>query len=96
MKIKYLEMGLVKIQAETVKESMVVCGILEIMFEKKMPDCLCNQHGFVKRKGKYLNWCIIPDGCPVGKTDETMKPGIEANIPKWEKLPWDYKFKPAK
>ena len=96
MKIKCLEMGLMKIQAETRAESQAVCGILEILFEKKMPDCICNQHGFVKRKGKYLNWCLIPDGSLVGRTDETMKPGIESRLAKWAKLPWDYKFKPAK
>ena len=109
MKITYLEMGLMKIQAETSSESRVISGIIEMNF-KLMPDAVANCHGCVvtrvgKRIKKIMNWCLIPDGHLDGECHKThkarrgcdcVKPGIDAGMKKWAKLPWDYQFKPAK
>lgn len=95
MKITYLEMGLMKIQAETESESQAINGIVEMCF-KFMPPAIANYHGCTHIKGRdlYLNWCVIPDGSMTWEGDN-LKPGIDKNIESWRKLQWDHKFKAA-
>ena len=103
MKITYLEMGLMKIQAETDNESQAICGIIE-MNGQLMPASVCNNHGCRKIGRKYLNWCLVPDGhldgtCrkkhPEGDGCDCLKDGIIAGLKIWGALPWNYIFKPA-
>ena len=102
MKITFLEMGLLKIQAETKAESQAICGILEVLWRPslKMPASVLNNHGCTpiyghgKNAGE-LNYCVIPDGSMTGEGDN-MKPGIDTNIKAWRKLPDLYDFKPLR
>ena len=90
MKTTQLEMGLMKLQAETVAESQALNGVLEMIF-KFMPDAICNDHGM---NGKDLTYCVVPDGTLTG-TGENLKPGIDSRLKVWKKLPSLYKFKRA-
>jgi hypothetical protein len=94
MKIKYLELGLMEIQAETNAESQAICGITEMTF-KFLPAAVANSHGCRKIKGRHLNYCTIPDGT-MNIQDGDSKPGIDTNIKKWAKLGDLHKFKADK
>jgi hypothetical protein len=103
MKTTKLEMGLMKLQAETPAESQAICGIIE-MNSKLMPAAVVNNHGCRQVGKKYLNWCLIPDGhldgtCRKkhleGDGCDCLKDGIKAGLKKWGKLPWNYVFKRA-
>lgn len=104
MKTTRLEMGLMRIQAETSAESQAVCGIIE-MISRWMPSAVLNNHGCRLVKNRYRNWCVIPDGQLAGtchkkhKLDEgcgCLRDGIVTNIKKWKKLPWNYEFKKSR
>ena len=94
MKIKYLELGLMEIQAETEAESQAICGIEEMIF-KFLPAAVANNHGCRRGKKNHLNYCTIPDGSMTGPED-APKPGIDTNIKKWAKLHDCHQFKPTK
>lgn len=103
MKTTQMEMGLMKIQAETPAESQAICGIIE-MNSKWMPDAVANNHGCRKVGTEYLNWCLIPDGHLDGECHKKhakkegcgcMKDGIESGFKKWANLPFNYEFQSA-
>ena len=85
-----LEMGLVKLQSETIAESNALNGVLDMVFNL-MPDAICNAHGMNSR---HLTYCVVPDGSMVGE-GENLKAGIDARMRAWWKLPSFYKFKRA-
>ena len=96
-----MEMGLLKLQAETAAESQAICGIIE-MTCRLLPDAPANNHGTAKVGRQYRNWCLIPDGhldgvCrkkhTFGHGCNCLQDGIVAGIRRWSSLPWNYVFK---
>ena len=103
MKTKYLEMGLMEIQAETKAESQAICGIIE-MNSRWMPAAVVNHLGCRKVGQGHFNYCLVPDGSlngtcrkkhPQGDGCDCLQDGIKANIKLWKQLPWNYRFKSA-